>query len=101
MQIASDNRYISLNETGVKVSTGTIVDFRIKDYIRKNPEQDTVPLLYPVHFRHYRTVWPKESKKPNAILNTAETAPMFAPAGFYVVVKDFQQRKSKSELSPL
>ena len=98
VQFVSNNKYISLSETGVKVSTGTIVDFRIKDYIRKNPEQDTVPLLYPVHFRHYRTDWPKESKKPNAILNTERTAPMFAPAGFYVVVKRFSTKEEQKRI---
>lgn len=98
ISFVSDNKYISLKETGVKVSTGTIVDFRIKDYIRKNPEQDTIPLLYPVHFRQYRTDWPKESKKPNAILNTQETAPMFAPAGFYVVVKRFSTKEEQKRI---
>ena len=94
----ADNKYISLSETGVKVSTGTVVDFRIKDFIRKNPGRDTVPLFYPIHFRHYRTDWPKDSKKPNAILNTVETASMFAPAGFYVVVKRFSTKEEQKRI---
>lgn len=88
----------SLKETGLNVSTGTIVDFRVKDYIRKEPEENTVPLLYPVHFRQFRTDWPKESKKPNAILNTDITAQMFAPAGFYVVVKRFSTKEEKKRI---
>lgn len=92
------NDFISLKETGANVSTGTIVDFRAKDYIRKEPEVDTVPLLYPVHFRHFRTDWPKDSKKPNAILNTDVTAPMFAPAGFYVVVKRFSTKEEQKRI---
>ncbi|WP_443738386.1 Eco57I restriction-modification methylase domain-containing protein [Treponema sp.] len=90
--------FISLKETGTNVSTGTIVDFRTKDYIRKEPEENTVPLLYPVHFRHFRTDWPKESKKPNAILIADKTAPMFAPAGFYVVVKRFSTKEEQKRI---
>lgn len=92
------NGFISLKETGTNVSTGTIVDFRAKDYIRKEPEKNTVPLLYPVHFRNFRTDWPKESKKPNAILNTDVTAPMFVPAGFYVVVKRFSTKEEQKRI---
>ncbi|MCQ2593146.1 MAG: N-6 DNA methylase [Treponema sp.] len=88
----------SLKEIGLNVSTGTIVDFRLKDYIRKEPEENTIPLLYPVHFRHFRTDWPKASKKPNAILNTDITAQMFAPAGFYVVVKRFSTKEEKKRI---
>ncbi len=90
--------FISLKETGTNVSTGTIVDFRAKDYIRKDPAENTVPLLYPVHFRHFRTDWPKESKKPNAILIADKTAPMFAPAGFYVVVKRFSTKEEQKRI---
>lgn len=90
--------YNSLKETGLNVSTGTIVDFRMKNYIRKNPEYNTVPLFYPVHFRQFRTDWPKESKKPNAILNTDTTAQMFAPAGFYVTVKRFSTKEEKKRI---
>lgn len=90
--------YISFKETGLKVSTGPVVDFRLKDYLCTNPEQNTVPLLYPVHFRQFRADWPKESKKPNAILNTDITVRMFAPAGFYVVVKRFSTKEEKKRI---
>ncbi|MFA6938137.1 MAG: N-6 DNA methylase [Treponema sp.] len=90
--------FISLKETGISVSTGTIVDFRVKDFIKKNPEKGTVPLLYPIHFRNYRLEWPKESKKPNAILCTKETENMFVPAGYYVVVKRFSTKEEKKRI---
>ena len=37
----------SLQELGVQVSTGPVVDFRMKDFLRSNIEPGTVPLLYP------------------------------------------------------
>ena len=40
----------SLDSIGVSVSTGPVVDFRLKQHLRKMPGPRTVPLLYPVHF---------------------------------------------------
>ena len=55
----------SLADIGVNVSTGPIVDFRLKDYLRDMPVQGTVPLLYPSHFGINRTDWPiVGAKKP-------------------------------------
>ncbi len=93
-----DCQFVSLKETGISVSTGAIVDFRTKNFIRKNPDENSVPLLYPVHFKNYRTDWPKESKKPNAILPTEETESMFVPAGNYVVVKRFSTKEEKKRI---
>ena len=40
----------SLEDIGIKVSTGPVVDFRLKEHLRDMPEAGTVPLLYPAHF---------------------------------------------------
>src|ERR1022692_5026497 len=34
----------SLAGLGIEVSTGRVVDFRARDFLRKNPGEDTVPL---------------------------------------------------------
>ena len=47
---AMDGLSSSLASLGVTVSTGRVVDFRLKDALRKEPERGTVPLLYPCHF---------------------------------------------------
>ena len=60
-----DSACTSLKNIGVQVSTGTIVDFRMKESLRKNPESGTVPLLYSVHFKNHRVHWPGQSKKAN------------------------------------
>lgn len=91
-------QFVSLKETGISVSTGAVVDFRAKSFIRKNPDENTVPLLYPVHFKNYRTNWPKESKKPNAILLTEETKTMLVPTGNYVTVKRFSTKEEKKRI---
>ncbi len=93
-----DCAFVSLKETGISVSTGAVVDFRVKDFIRKNPDENTVPLFYSLHFKNYRTDWPKESKKPNAIVFADETKPMFVRAGNYVVVKRFSTKEEKKRI---
>lgn len=89
----------SLNDLGIKVSTGPVVDFRVKSYLRNMPELDTVPLLYSSHFRDYKTVWPiKGAKKANAIEQNAETEKWFFPNGFYCVVRRFSSKEEKRRI---
>ena len=79
-----------LDELGLSVSTGPVVDFRMKNDLRADPEPGTVPLLYPGHFVQYGLEWPRPGfKKPNAIRHTRETAKWLFPSGFYTVVRRF------------
>ena len=87
-----------LKDLGVQVSTGAVVDFRIKEELRMNYENGTVPLLYPVHFKDGRVRWPIDSKRPNAIMRTDATSKLFLPQGYYVVVKRFSAKEEKRRL---
>ncbi len=87
-----------LKDLGVQVSTGAVVDFRIKEELRMSYENGTVPLLYPVHFKDGRVRWPIESKRPNAIMRTDATSKLFLPRGYYVVVKRFSAKEEKRRL---
>ena len=49
----------SLDDVGIKVSTGPVVDFRLKKHLREMPEAGTVPLLYTAHFTGQNIEWPK------------------------------------------
>ncbi|EEQ3015598.1 Eco57I restriction-modification methylase domain-containing protein [Escherichia coli] len=86
----------SLADIGVKVSTGPIVDFRLKAHLRSMPEEGTVPLIYPSHLSMSSTVWPVEGlKKPNAIMRNDETEKWLYPNGFYCVVRRFSSKEEK------
>lgn len=86
----------SLEELGIQVSTGPVVDFRLKPHLRDMPGPDTVPLLYPGHFEGQRVIWPKtDAKKPNALALTAETEKWLYPNGFYCVVRRFSAKEEK------
>ncbi len=86
----------SLEELGIQVSTGPVVDFRLKDHLRSRPEPGTVPLLYSGHFNGQITEWPKlDAKKPNAILRNIETEKWLFPTGHYCVVRRFSSKEEK------
>ena len=89
----------SLTSLGVTVSTGRVVDFRLKGALRKEPERGTVPLLYPCHFNGGTVHWPKlQARKPNAILDNAETRPWLVPSGIYLLTKRFTSKEERRRL---
>lgn len=94
-----DNLPSTLASLGVTVSTGRVVDFRLKDALRKQPERGTVPLLYPCHFNGGTIHWPKlEARKPNAILDNDETRPWLVPSGVYLLTKRFTSKEERRRL---
>jgi hypothetical protein len=89
----------SLAELGVQVSTGPVVDFRLKDHLRDMPEAGAVPLLYPGHFKGGGIVWPiVGAKKPNAICRNAETEKWLYPNGYYCAVRRFSSKEERRRI---
>ncbi len=89
----------SLATLGVEVSTGPVVDFRLKDDLRTMPENGAVPLLYPAHFEGGRTSWPKASRKPNAIrVSDASVRRLWPNEGSYVVVRRFTSKEERRRI---
>ena len=86
----------SLADLGIQISTGPVVDFRLKEHLRDMPEKGTVPLIYPGHLSATGTVWPVPGlKKPNAIMRNAETEKWLYPNGFYCAVRRFSSKEEK------
>jgi adenine-specific DNA-methyltransferase len=88
----------SLDEIGLEVSTGPVVDFRLKEFLREQPERGTVPLLYPTHFANGAMEWPRQSKKPNAIVNNADTRKWLYAIGTYTVVRRFSSKEERRRI---
>lgn len=85
----------SLKSLGIEVSTGPVVDFRLKEYLRAMPQTDDAPLLYPGHFNG-ETKWPREDfKKPNAVARCPETIKWLYPNGHYVIVRRLSSKEEK------
>ena len=98
----ADNRVIarmaaftkSLDRLGLNVSTGPVVDFRARKYLRPLPQNGTAPLIYPLHFSHGFIDWPDEScKKANAITVSAKSRHLLLQTGYYVLTKRFTAKE--------
>lgn len=86
----------SLHDLGVSVSTGRVVGFRSRSFLRKNLEPGCIPLIYPVHFEAGFISWPKPGiKKYNAFVASDETSSLLVPSGIYVLAKRFTAKEEK------
>lgn len=98
IELAPTIRY-ELTDLGINVSTGPVVDFRLKEHLRDKPGVGTVPLLYPCHFSDIGTKWPVTGgKKPNAILCNDDTERWLCPSGFYCVVRRFTAKEERRRI---
>lgn len=86
----------TLADLGVQVSTGRVVDFRAKEHLRMNPDEQTVPLIYPGHVRGFGLIWPEGApKKPKALVRGQATEALLLPNETYVLVKRFTSKEER------
>jgi len=97
LELSSAVKY-SPREIGLEISTGPVVDFRLKEYLRAEPGEGTVPLLYPAHFGDQGIEWPKKTKKPNALVLHPDTKKWLFPNGFYTVVRRFSSKEERRRI---
>jgi adenine-specific DNA-methyltransferase len=89
----------SLTNLGLKVSTGKVVDFRAREHLRRNPEPEAHPLLYPCHFERGALAWPKlGGKKPNALAVSLDRTDLLVPVATYVVVRRFSAKEERRRI---
>ena len=86
----------ALTDLGISVSTGPVVDFRLREHLRDKPETGDLPLIYAHHLPGTGLVWPAVgSKKANAIADNFDTARWLFPAGTYVLTRRFSSKEEK------
>jgi adenine-specific DNA-methyltransferase len=91
--------HTSLDDLGITVSTGRVVDFRARCFLRPLPEQGAAPLIYPTHFDHGYVAWPKpDSRKANALLVTEHSQGLLVPNEHYVLVKRFSSKEERKRV---
>ncbi len=89
----------SLTSLGIDVSTGKVVDFRARQFLRNMPDKGTAPLIYPCHFISGFVKWPSEScKKSNAIVISSPTEELLLPKGYYVLAKRFTTKEERKRV---
>lgn len=81
---------------GIQVSTGPVVDFRVREHLCDEWQPGAVPLVYPLHFDGLGVVWPRQgAKKPNALrLNETTLKSTYGP-GTYCVVRRLSSKEER------
>lgn len=86
----------TISDLGLTVSTGRVVDFRARDLLRAQPGKDTVPLVYPCHFKQGFVEWPNvKTRKPNALTLGPRAEELVVPEGHYVLTKRFSAKEER------
>jgi adenine-specific DNA-methyltransferase len=89
----------TLTDLGLDVSTGRVVDFRAKPFLRQLPDKNTVPLIYPHHMKNGFVCWPDVNhRKPNAFVDSQETKKWLLSGGHYVVVRRFSSKEEPKRI---
>lgn len=89
----------TLDELRIGVSTGPIVDFRLRGHLLARPQRGAVPLLYPAHLAGRAVTWPLAGgKKANAIQRNPETERWLFPAGAYTVVRRLSSKEERRRI---
>ena len=89
----------SLRDLGISVSTGPVVDFKLKAHIHQTQKPASVPLIYPAHVQDGYVVWPRTNgRKPNAIDDDIETRKWLMPQGYYTLTRRFSSKEERRRI---
>ncbi|PFA69844.1 SAM-dependent methyltransferase [Bacillus sp. AFS015802] len=89
----------TLENLGITVSTGPVVDFREKaGLLRFESTQFSIPLIYPEHFFNGFIKWPIISKKPGYLIQDKSNFNNLRPPGIYVLVKRVSSKEEKKRI---
>ena len=89
----------TLSDLGINVSTGPIMEFRLRDHLRSKREASTVPLIFPCHCRNGQIIWPSlDSRRSNAIKLNNHTLKYMYPNGWYCVARRISSNEEARRL---
>lgn len=90
-----------LKDLNLKISTGPVVPFRAKYYLKDDFEENPkcVPLLWMHNIQEMKVVWPKKkNKKASAIILSDIIQKILVPVKNYVLVGRFSSKEQKRRL---
>lgn len=89
----------TLEELGLEVLTGPVVDFRLREELDPKGQGPAAPLLYASNIEGLRVIWPAvRGGKPQRIAVNRQTERWLLPAGTYVVVRRFSSKEEARRL---
>ncbi len=91
----------TLDDVGLAVSTGPVVDFRMRDHLRSVGGAGRAPMVYSHHMERGFIVHPKlDDKKPEFIDINSETRKWLMPSGCYVVIRRLSSKEERRRIVP-
>lgn len=91
---------LTLDQLGISVSTGPVVDFReLDESLLKNSDKGTVPIIFSEHIGFDYIEWPKLNiKKYNYIMPNDANKNKLRNEGVYLVVKRITSKEDKKRI---
>jgi len=90
-----------LKDLGLEISTGPVVDFRTKENLKIEIDDESVPLLWMHNLQGFKVIWPSpKNGKEQAIKNNKGTSSILVPVKNYVLLKRFTSKEQKHRLDP-
>lgn len=88
----------TLDDLKIQISTGPVVNFRLREDLREKIDNESVPLLFPQHLDG-KVNWPIAGKKPNAIRVSASSRPwLWKNEGYFLIIKRFSSKEEKRRI---
>jgi adenine-specific DNA-methyltransferase len=96
LRVQMDKLPCTLDDLGLDVSTGPVVDFRLKPALRSCLDKKSVPLIYPESMKAEKISFPpKNPRKAIAIEQNQETQKWLIQRGWYVLTRRFSAKEEK------
>lgn len=95
------NFFTTLQDLGLSVSTGRVVDFRSEEYLTNVlNNENAIPLIYPNSFQNGFVNWPpQQGKKHWALIPKQGIEQLVIPSDVYVFVKRFSAKEEKKRVT--
>jgi adenine-specific DNA-methyltransferase len=88
-----------LEDYGVQVSTGKVVDFRAEERLRKNESRSTIPLIYPGNLKNGIVQHPLPIGKSQWFsIEEGQLDKFSVPSGTYVLIKRFSSKEERRRI---
>lgn len=97
-----ENRMKSLNfgleDLGLNISTGPVVDFRNRDALRSERVENSFHMVYSHNIRHMNIEFNVTNNKPGYIVSTNKCANYLRVSGLYVLVNRMSSKEEPSRI---
>lgn len=89
----------TMPELGFKLSTGKVVDFRATEFLKDEPDENTIPLVWSCNFDNNKIKHPvKNNKSPQFILNTENSKSLLMDNKDYILIKRFTSKEEPKRI---